>query len=66
MFDIAGHILHLLQTEGATAIDAVKTAITGIEAVRSGNYAAIWDALNKEQADAKEIADAIRAEFGVN
>lgn len=66
MFDIAQHVLHLLQTQGATAIDAVKTAIAGIQAVRSGNYVAIWAALNKDEADAKEIADAIRAEFGVN
>jgi len=61
----AEHLIHLLQTEGETAIDLVDTSIRLVQAVTGRDYVAIFAALQKGQRDVTEIIAAVKAEFGI-
>ena len=61
----AQHLIHLLETEGDTAIDAVDTAIRLVKAVTDRDYPAIFLALQQEQKDVQAIIAAIRTEFNL-
>ena len=62
----AQHLIHILQTEGNTAIDAVDTAIRLVKAVTNRDYVTVFAALQQEQKDIQQIIEAIRTEFGLN
>lgn len=61
----AEHLVHLLQTEGDTAIDAVDTAIRLVKAVTGRDFVAVFAALQQEQKDIQQIIAAVKAEFGI-
>lgn len=68
-FDVNGaaaHVLHLLQTEGATALDAVRSGMAALKAFTGKDYVGIFTSLNKANADVQEIIAAVKAEFGSN
>lgn len=61
----AAHILHLLQTEGATALDAVRQGLTAIRAFTGRDCSAVFAALNKVNVDVEEVVAAVKSEFGL-
>jgi len=61
----AEHIVHLLQTQGETAIDAVDTAIRLVKLATLRDFVGIFAALQQEQKDVQAIIAAIRTEFGI-
>lgn len=68
-FSISGaaqHILHLLQTQGATAIDAVRQLVAGVKAFTGRDYVGVFAALNAEEKDVEAIIAAVKAEFALN
>ena len=62
---VARHILHLLQTQGETALDAVRAGVAVIKAATGRDLFGVLAALDKVRADVTEIVAAVKAEFGI-
>ena len=67
-FDITGfveHLANILETQGSTVVDAVRTGLNLIQYITSRNISGIIASLTVIGADFKSIAKAIRDEFGL-
>lgn len=62
---IARHAIHLIESEGETAIDEVKRALAAVRGFTGRDLPAAFAALDKVNADTAEIVAAVKAEFGI-
>lgn len=63
--ELAAHVIHLLQTQGDTAIDLVNTTLRLIQAATGRNMLAVFAELNNEIRDINKIVAAVKAEFNI-
>ena len=59
----ANHILHLLETQGSTAIDACRGIVGLVSAFGGRDWGQVVVLLNQEWVDVKLLQEALKAEF---
>jgi len=59
------HLANILETQGSTVVDAVRTGLNLVQFITSRNISGIIASLTVIGADFKAIAKAIRDEFGL-
>lgn len=63
--EVVGHVANLLEKDGALVADLARNTLKMVQAVTSRNLVGVIQALTELNADFKQIAADIRAEFGI-
>lgn len=63
---VADHVVHLLQTQGKTALEIVTGMLKLIRAVSGRDMLGIFTALRELQDDVSTLVAAIKAEFQID
>jgi hypothetical protein len=66
VLEVAQHVVNLLESQGANALDVVRGMLKLIKAVSGRDMLGIFNTLGELRGDVAELIAAVRLEFSLN